>query len=619
MSLPALDTTLPSIGSTHPSPVPPMRLSQGNDEGCRLWLSWLHTLLLPNTLRLYCNEQSKAGSHLHLVASWPDAGVPSRGAIDKLVARACKSGSIVRAKSGVDNDHCVVCVPEPVKGRQCLSRYVLVVERHEASKLDFNTQSRLISWAFGALERYASAAVAEPKALDASLAQWSAEQLDHQGTLSDVFAQLMLQVSDATHSQRCIMVKFTHNRRRIRRPQLVAMSGQSRIDCRLAEPQAIARQVHKMYDAQALTLRCERSVAPYVVDQLSSELPHPLCSRLTLPLHTDAGWYVVSIERAADKPFDEQEQVVLNRELGAALQVLLLCDSSKSSITTAIKRRLVGFTRLFGESIPRTLLFCAASVLSALLFFYPVEYRITAPLSVEAAERHVLIAPVDGFLRSVQVKAGDTVEKNQVMASLDDLDLQLQWQQRQSELMLNQQAYATALATRNRVEVTHLKESALLIHAELFQLQAQKDRLVLKAPVAGVVLSGTLDDFLGAAVSAGDTLFSIGSNTSHRLVLSVSEYDVNSVQPGQSVGIRLSANPSTVLTAMVTAIMPLAAPLNGVNSVQVHAKLEQDVLLRPGMEGLGKVLVGRQGRLSQWLSRASARLVWLGWNLGVVR
>ena len=630
MSSPALDTLLPQSEPVPAGSDEPILRPARCDVGCYAWLAWLHRLLSGDALQLYRTDLCDGKVHLSHIGSLPENQAPPRTAIKALVLRAARCGSVVRAKNATKSDHCVVCIPDTAHDAQPSSRYVLVIERSGSSKLDVQTQSRLVTWAFAAIVKFTATSVTTfapttvstttSRVPEATLSQWSLEQLDRQGSLNDRFAQLMQTLAELSFSQRCLVVKLKLRGEHIRGSVLMAISGQARVDNRLAMPGALARSVEKIYQGQKrLSIRCEDSVAPYGREhECASGLPI-LCSRLVIPVHVESDCYVVLLERAVDQPFTGAEQADIGHELNTAVQVLVLRDLATQGIACVIKRRLNDCREGFRAQRTRNVTAGAALILALSLLLYPVEHRVTAPLSVEAAERYVLIAPIDGFVRSVRVKAGDVVAKDQIIAALDDLDLQLQWQQRQSEQMQNSQAYAKALATRNRVEVTRLKERARLLQAELSQLQMQRDRLVLRAPVSGVVLSGALDDFLGAAVSAGDTLFSIGSNTSHRLVLEVSEYDVNSVKPGQPVGIRLSADPSIVLEATVTTIMPLATLVNGVNSVQVHAVLNNDAQLRPGMEGLGKILLGTRSRLNQWRLRIGARLIWLGWKLGVIR
>ena len=594
--------------------------STGN-QGHQQWLEWLQPLLSASGLVLYRLDTNSSGklsdqaSLERLSCLLESPAEAERYAI--FAMRSARTDTVVSVKSEENMQLTLCCIPDMFAGKNRRFRHVLVV-RNKSSKLDAQTQVRLVAWAFGALNSFSS--VKDSSTATNALSWWMSDQTQGHSNTDRPLTQLMDRLTEITGSKRCLLASLQVKGGRVAKASLLAISGQAKVDKRLAASGALLSGIEQSFVGKVLPLDVieENHAQPAMLEKTSIASTRLLCSRLIVPLELVDVCFAVMLERPVDMPFHDTEIQHLRNDLHTALTVAHLSDPRTMSMTAALMRNVYRMRNSIQSSVPRSAMRAVLFVAALIFMGYPAEHRISAPLNVEAAERHVLIAPVDGYVESVAVKAGDAVLEGQALATLDDQDLEMQRRKRKSEAVQNTQAYDKALASHDRVEVSRLKESAALIQTELSQLDMQHERMILKAPVDGVVLSGSWNDSLGAAVSTGDILFTLGSTNSHRLVLDVSEYDVGQVSYGQPIDIRLSADPSNVLKAEVTAIMPLAVVSAGVNSVQVHAELLQPAQLRPGMQGIGKIVTGRQMRIMQWAERIAARVVWLAWRLGVL-
>ncbi|MFK7994916.1 MAG: efflux RND transporter periplasmic adaptor subunit [Granulosicoccus sp.] len=587
--------------------------------GYEQWLAWLQSLLNAHSLKLYRFVNHNEQLQMMQLGCLPDGEDGSTVSVHSQIAMRCaKSGTVTRAVSNTEANYSVVCIPDLAGGRG-YARHVLAIERRDSPRLDSQTQARLVSWAFKSLEKFSTNQ--EGLTSDNRLTRWSFSQLDRSGSLASVFAQLMDQLAKESRCERCLIASVRLKKKTVSSAHLLALSGQPEIDRRLPAADSLVLPIESAYRNHVPPLLPDYDplTDPSMAMETSVRNTPRQCARLIIPVCSSGQWFAIVLERPVNRPFGKTERLNLEQDLGMAVAFLSLSDPKNTGIAAVLMRKIHRIRKYAAESIPRTAAIAVVCGLALLVLLMPSEHRVSAALNVEASERHVLIAPEDGFVKSVSVKAGDSVKKGEVLAALDDIDLQLQQQMLESEVRQNQQAYTKALAFHDRVEVTRLKEEASQMQTELSQLQLQRERMMLIAPVDSIVLSGSWDDSLGAAVSSGDALFTLGSDSSHRLVLDVSEYDVKRVHAGQAVGIRMSADPSNVLAGTVTAIMPLAVATDGSNSVQVHVSLDENAPLRPGMHGLGKILVGRQARLMQWLDRVTSRVVWLGWKLGVLK
>ena len=606
--------------SANPEPVvdPVICLKTQPQNGYGQWLTWLQSLLGASALRIYRCEYQRSALSLVCVSCFPIH--ESTPAATKLAQHCASTCSAVRTKGYDSDEHSLVCIPEVVvaEGKKC--RHVLEIHRIAPSTIEPETQTYLVSWAFQSLQRFLFSD--ETPGASVSLISWTAEQIQSGVVSTALFSKLTNILLDVSSSERCMLVKLKLGNNRVKSAALLAISGQGQItnSRQSSLSNVVLHNLELALVDKVIPLKtiCQTFAEPCMPAMSPLASTQKRCSRLIIPVEHEHQWYAISIERDADKPYSEGLCRSLSKDATEALLYALVSDPRSLGVLAALKRRVTNLRIVANKKRLQSIVFAMLAFIVCFLLIYPVEHRISAPLAVEASERHVLIAPSDGFVKSVAATAGDVVKQGEVLVSLDDQDLELEERRLESEYSTNRQYYAKALATHDRVDITRLKEEALHIRTQLEQVRTRMDRMVITAPVDGVVLSGSWDEFLGAAVTAGDTLYSLGSTDTNRLVLDVSEYDARSVRAGQAVGIRLAADPSRTLSAKTTSVMPLTMARAGTNSVQVHAALESRIQLRPGMQGVGKILSGRQSRAIQWLQRLYARVIWLGWKFGVL-
>ena len=151
------------------------------------------------------------------------------------------------------------------------------------------------------------------------------------------------------------------------------------------------------------------------------------------------------------------------------------------------------------------------------------------------------------------------------------------------------------------MQVRVVKEQINQIQAEMALVSQQLDTISLTAPFDGVVIEGDLSQLLGSPVERGDALFKIAPLEGYRIILKVDESLISHVQQGQAGNLTLSSLSSKNLPLQVERITSVAKAEAGANIFRVEASLEDaPALLRPGMEGVGKINVGRERLLWIW-------------------
>ena len=249
----------------------------------------------------------------------------------------------------------------------------------------------------------------------------------------------------------------------------------------------------------------------------------------------------------------------------------------------------------------------------AILLAWPVPDRVTANTTIEGMQRLVVTAPMEGFVGQVLVRPGQRVKRGQLLARLDDRDLKLEQARYRSEreqasgrlrqAMTDHDAPATALA------LAEVQQTA----AQLALVETKLARTGLTAQEDGLVVSGDWVQQIGSPVETGKEMFEIASGKGYRVVLQVPDRDIARVRAGQEGVLRLAGQPHATHQFRVVNVTATAGVQDGVNAFRVEADwLGEAPDLSPGMQGVGKIEVGRSNLLTL-LTRPS--LDWLGLKL----
>lgn len=252
-----------------------------------------------------------------------------------------------------------------------------------------------------------------------------------------------------------------------------------------------------------------------------------------------------------------------------------------------------------------------AGVLTLLLLIaaiVPVEHRVSAPAIVEGAVQRSAVVPFDGFLRDAPARAGDTVKAGQLLARMDDRDLQLEKVRWETELEMAQRKEREAMAQADRVNQRLSAAQANQARAQLDLTLSKLSRVELVAPFDAVVVKGDLSQQLGAPLEMGKTLFELAPLASWRVMLKIDERDVARVQPGQGGDLVLTGAPGQRWHFKLKSVTPVSVVEEGRNYFRAEAQIAElegqpGLRLKPNMEGVAKVVVGERSLLWVWTHR----------------
>jgi multidrug resistance efflux pump len=225
------------------------------------------------------------------------------------------------------------------------------------------------------------------------------------------------------------------------------------------------------------------------------------------------------------------------------------------------------------------------------------------------------VAPFDGYITAARVRAGDLVQAEDILCTLDDRDLklaQLKWHSQKEQYV---KQYHLAMAQGNAAQVKIITAQIAQAEAELALVQDQLVRTQVRAPFAGVVVSGDLSQSVGAPVERGQVLFKVAPLDTYRVLLQVDERDTAEVAVGQRGHLVLSALPTDPLPFTIDKITPVSVAREGRNYFRVEAQLDHTPPhLRPGLEGVGKITIGRRLLLWNWTRRGIDWLRLFAWS-----
>ena len=244
------------------------------------------------------------------------------------------------------------------------------------------------------------------------------------------------------------------------------------------------------------------------------------------------------------------------------------------------------------------------------------DFYVSAESRLSGTSQRVIIAPFPGYVTKALKSAGDRVEKDELIAALDETELtleQLSWSSRKNQAELE---YRKAVAENLNAEAQIIKEQKRQAEIQLSLLELQRQRTIITAPINGLLVKGDLSQSIGAPVERGQILFEIVPENEFKIILEVDEKDISFVLREQEGSAVLNALPQQRFEFRVAKITPVSTAANGKNTFRVEGELQSGTeRLRPGMNGYGKILVGRKPLIWIWTRSLLGKIrLWL-WSL----
>jgi len=320
---------------------------------------------------------------------------------------------------------------------------------------------------------------------------------------------------------------------------------------------------------------------------------------LSFPLRREGeALAVVTLERPASKAFACEEVETLRLACELCTPRLVNLHRSDLWIGAAIVAWIRKLLSLLVGSKHTWAKVAAILSFAAILFliFGKGQFRAKAPFILEATYQQVIPAPFDGYLKNVEAEVGDLVEGgSSILAGLDTAELRLQLAAAKAEKAGYLKQASAAMRDGETAQAQIAQADADKTQAQIELLEYQISQASLISPLSGIVVKGDLKREIGAPVKVGDVLFEVCPIDALRAQLMVPEDEVYDIKVGQEGYLATASYPGQRIKFIVERINPIAEVVNQRNVFKVRVQLlETPQWMRPGMEGVAKVEVGKR-------------------------
>ena len=189
-----------------------------------------------------------------------------------------------------------------------------------------------------------------------------------------------------------------------------------------------------------------------------------------------------------------------------------------------------------------------------------------------------------GHLIELTVDEGDTVHKGQILARLNDNDLQSTVKELSARQSFAQSYYRrlAELDQRNlvaKLDLDRARADLRAADAAVKRADAQRDFMTLTAPADGLIIRR--DGEIGQFINPGQAIFHLSCCAPLRVSAQVDEEDIAQVYIGQPVLLHTDDLPQQILHAQISEITPKGDPIT--RSYRVRMQLDDPGQLKIGM------------------------------------
>lgn len=404
--------------------------------------------------------------------------------------------------------------------------------------------------------------------------------------------------------------------------QALAVSHQLGFDRKTQSIQDIELVMQECADQDTtIALSNEPNEASIIVTTHASYLKKSsdtgICS---VPIRSDSSLIgVLTLLKSGTTPFTIEQLQTIESIAASVGPIIHLQTLANQSLLSKVRRACMDFQqKLFGTNNYKLKTVVGLLIIVPLLLaLVPAQQRITATASLEGSMQRSIVAPVDGYIKTVLAKAGETVEQGQSLVVLDTNDLMFEREKNRSEHAKLNNEYQLAWANRDKGQIAILSARLAQSEAQLALINSEMDQSQILAPFDGQLISGDLSHLSGTPVQQGQLLFELVPLTGFKLTLDINEYDVGKLADGQSGVLRLAGMPDEPIEFVVQKAQPVASIKQHQSVFRVEAVLQDPPQnLRPGMQGIGKIAVGSSSVGSVLTQSLRERLKMFLWYFG---
>jgi len=270
--------------------------------------------------------------------------------------------------------------------------------------------------------------------------------------------------------------------------------------------------------------------------------------------------------------------------------------------------------------ITRAQQFGALGVL-LLLLLPPFSSKVTTELLLEPGRDAHVRAEVDGKVQQVFVRQGQEVRAGQVLAVLQNPEIEAQAKVLAQQLSL---ASSDLRYDQDRSDFSTAAKSVRergRIQDDLAVARKKLQDLEIRAPFDGVVSTPEVDQTVGEFLAAGDEFARVVDRRTMKARILVRDWELQEIRAGAPAKVKVLPFPYRTYSGKVDAILPAAALDHPVTQTETLQRLGQNLTnyfavevevanpddsLREGMTGTAKI-TGRRHSIAWQVARATWR------------
>ncbi|MCA8999004.1 MAG: HlyD family efflux transporter periplasmic adaptor subunit, partial [Planctomycetaceae bacterium] len=236
-----------------------------------------------------------------------------------------------------------------------------------------------------------------------------------------------------------------------------------------------------------------------------------------------------------------------------------------------------------------------------LMLMIPCPYWVACDCEVQPVHRRFLAAPFDSKLQESFVEPGDVVSQGQVLARLDerDVDWELAGIEAELQRLRKERDGHVAAAKYGEAEVARFEIERLAVRQDFYL--ARFEELEVRSPIDGIVIAGDLKKTEGAPLEQGQTLFEIAPLDEMTVEVRIPEKEISYVSEEMWVEARFDSWPGRKWSGSLNRLQPRGEVLDDQQVFRGEIPIDNGLaMLRPGMHGRA------------WIRSATRPL---GWNL----
>ena len=271
------------------------------------------------------------------------------------------------------------------------------------------------------------------------------------------------------------------------------------------------------------------------------------------------------------------------------------------------------------EGRKRATVLAIAALGVTFLALFPLPMRVDGGAVVTAARTAQVEPEIDGVVRKVFVHEGSYVARGEVLADLEDWDYRGALNAAQAKYQTAKSEANRSLAANDGGEAGIQQVQAQYWGSEVQRAQERLEKTRLRSPISGWVTTPHVENLVGSKLAAGDNFAEVADSSAADIDVSVDEDELSLVNGEDAAVIKLEGYPTKTFHGRVMVVSPKSHVEEDARAFYARVTVpNKDNLMRPGMQGRGKISVGWHPvgfvllrRPAMWLY--SKVWSWIGW------